>query len=403
MKRKKLCKAMAQWLGLGVIGIQAAHAGVGLVVDTIADQPQEGFTTLREAIELANNSINVQINFDPDLFSTPQTITLQNGEINIASSMTIVGPGANLLTVDGANNSRLFFVTDDDTSLQDVEFNNITLTGGNGISPRDNRAGGCIFSFENLTLNNSVVTGCTAVGNGGGLGIRFGDLNLHQSTFISNAVGNRGSGVYTRDSTVTISESTFNGNRNTNGNGSGGTIFISNNSDADIINTTLTNNETRSGRPVVVAKLAVLSINNTTIFGNTGVGVGIDDSAEINTSNSIIANNTVSDCDIDDAESTVSNLNNLDSDGTCNVQAVNHLTAANVLLAPLADNGGTTMTLIPIAGSPAIDAADDLTCELFDQRGEERPQDGDDDGTATCDIGAVEGVSTDFIFVNGFE
>ena len=43
-----------------------------------------------------------------------------------------------------------------------------------------------------------------------------------------------------------------------------------------------------------------------------------------------------------------------------------------------------------LAGSPAIDAADAAACPATDQRGVARPQDGDDDGEALCDIGAFE-------------
>jgi len=49
-----------------------------------------------------------------------------------------------------------------------------------------------------------------------------------------------------------------------------------------------------------------------------------------------------------------------------------------------------THYLLP--GSPAIDYGDNASdhCPLMDQRGVDRPQDGDGDGTATCDIGAFE-------------
>jgi len=44
-------------------------------------------------------------------------------------------------------------------------------------------------------------------------------------------------------------------------------------------------------------------------------------------------------------------------------------------------------------GSVAIDAGDNATCTAVDQRGWPRPWDGDENETATCDVGAHEFVS----------
>lgn len=59
-------------------------------------------------------------------------------------------------------------------------------------------------------------------------------------------------------------------------------------------------------------------------------------------------------------------------------------------LGPLRDNGGFTRTMAPAFGSPALDAGNNSTCALIDQRGVARPVDGDGDGIPTCDLGAVE-------------
>ena len=62
------------------------------------------------------------------------------------------------------------------------------------------------------------------------------------------------------------------------------------------------------------------------------------------------------------------------------------------MLGPLADNGGPTLTHLPSASSPAIDAADNAACSPTDQRGYSRPVDGNNppDGFSDCDIGSVE-------------
>ena len=57
---------------------------------------------------------------------------------------------------------------------------------------------------------------------------------------------------------------------------------------------------------------------------------------------------------------------------------------ADPRLGALAGNGGATPTQLPGAGSSAVDAGDDATCEADDQRGLARPQ------GAHCDLGAVE-------------
>ena len=41
-------------------------------------------------------------------------------------------------------------------------------------------------------------------------------------------------------------------------------------------------------------------------------------------------------------------------------------------------------------GSPAIDAADNTSCPVADQRGIRRRYDGDSNGSLICDIGAYE-------------
>ena len=83
--------------------------------------------------------------------------------------------------------------------------------------------------------------------------------------------------------------------------------------------------------------------------------------------------------------------------GTCT-----NIVTTDPLLGPLQDNGGPTETMALGAGSSAIDAGDGTACPATDQRGVTRPQDGDNNGTAVCDIGAVE-VLSDIIFSDGFE
>jgi len=69
------------------------------------------------------------------------------------------------------------------------------------------------------------------------------------------------------------------------------------------------------------------------------------------------------------------------------------------LLGPLQNNGGLTLTHALLPGSPAIDTGSPTVCPLFDQRGYNRPLDGNGDGIPICDIGPYEYFSSNPIFI----
>ncbi|WP_395375943.1 choice-of-anchor Q domain-containing protein [Marinicella sp. W31] len=393
MKHKKLCKAMAQWLGLGVVGIQAVHAGGVVTVDSIEDQPQAGLTTLREAIETVNGVPGAFIDFDATLFSTPQTITLQNSDLKITAATTIIGPGADLLTIDGSDQTRILTIDSGQDEDIEVAISGMTFTRGNGASETDNSRGGCIYTFDNLTLTESVVTECNG-SNGGGIWSRSSALNIQNSILSNNSVNNKGGALYRKSGSADISNTTIVSNSARKGGG----IYLT---QAGLIlsNSTLSNNQGNQGGGIRLESGSPrMVIRNSTIFNNIGIGLDVRNTKM---SNTIITGNTDGDCVFLITGS--DNQNNLDTDGSCNVEAINHTTVADPRLGPLFDNGGFAPTHIPLNGSPAIDNGDDLLCLLLDQRGEDRPQDGDGNGTANCDIGAVEGVLNDVVFINGFE
>ncbi len=76
---------------------------------------------------------------------------------------------------------------------------------------------------------------------------------------------------------------------------------------------------------------------------------------------------------------------------------VTNIRGVDPQLGRLGDNGGTTLSHIPLANGPLIDAGSRMppsdvlgACPPFDQIGTGRPNDGDGDGLAVCDIGAIE-------------
>jgi hypothetical protein len=75
---------------------------------------------------------------------------------------------------------------------------------------------------------------------------------------------------------------------------------------------------------------------------------------------------------------------NLSSDATCAFTNTGSFNGTDPKLGPLADNGGATLSMALLPGSPAIDAADPAAAPATDQRGIPRPV-----GSAP-DIGAFE-------------
>jgi hypothetical protein len=81
---------------------------------------------------------------------------------------------------------------------------------------------------------------------------------------------------------------------------------------------------------------------------------------------------------------------NIVADGSCELAGPGDAIGVNPALGVLADNGGPTLTHLPLAGSPAIDSVPASVCTglvsgpFSDQRGIARPQ------GAGCDAGAVE-------------
>ena len=137
-----------------------------------------------------------------------------------------------------------------------------------------------------------------------------------------------------------------------------------------------------------------LALTNTTVSSNTsGRGGGIytvDDAYPLLT-NTIVARNTANTEFPDAYGAFTSQGNNLiGNTGGSSGWVASDLLNRNPQLGSLQNNGGPTKTHAILQGSPAIDRAANITCEVTDQRGVARPQDGDSNGSVICDIGAFE-------------
>ena len=95
-------------------------------------------------------------------FSVTGAITLASGELAIGQNITISGPGALNLAVDGNHAGRVFHILPGKTvTISDLTIRNGSLTNSSGI----HEGGGGIYNnASTLTLNNCAVTGNTSNG-----------------------------------------------------------------------------------------------------------------------------------------------------------------------------------------------------------------------------------------------
>jgi len=134
------------------------------------------------------------------------TIVLAQGELLIDKDLTIAGPGASQLQVDGANSSREFEIAAGAT----VSISGVTLQNGSVPDPTAPFGAG-IRNFGTLTLTNSVVSHNGTTGEGGGIHNTGGVLTIVGSTISANFAGN-GGGIMNAHGTAFITNSTVSGN-----------------------------------------------------------------------------------------------------------------------------------------------------------------------------------------------
>jgi hypothetical protein len=231
-----------------------------------------------------------------------------------------------------------------------------------------NHAGdsGGIFNGGTLELTDVTIQENVSASAGGALVNWHADAQLTNVTIYSNtAQTTGGAGIYNYQGALTLINVTISGNTSAAGVGAAirnlpGTVSI--------INSTIVDNHVLSG-------------------GGAG-GVYSDGSAiDFQLDNSILAYNDNDNCGGVIGSSSGRNID--DDEGVC---FSDDDLWVDPLLSPLADNGGFTQTHLPQPGSYAIDnGSDDANvCYATDQRGWQRPIDGDGNGIATCDIGSLE-------------
>lgn len=308
------------------------------------------------------------------------------GDLDIRQPVTIIGAGQSCTFIqagstigDGIDRVVQMLHTDGTVSLSDM-----TIRWGH-IST-EFFGGGGIYQDEhtNLIMERVTVTENTVdvVRAGGGI-FSIGNLTINQSTISNNVTPSEGGGIYSVSPILTIENSTISGNT---GNYGGG---IAVNYLAIFRNITISGNSaTIAGGGISEWNSADLTLYNSTVTNNTVTGGAtsgwaINDRRIFNAYNSIMTASGTNNVCVNGMDT---GDHNIATDSACGTGAI----VANPLLQALADNGGLTLTHALSIGSPAIDAGDDTSCTVRDQRGVIRHYDGDGNGSLICDIGAYE-------------
>jgi predicted outer membrane repeat protein len=294
--------------------------------------------------------------------------------LNYLGTATIAG--STFTSNDAGLNGGAMYLSYMDGYVSDSEF----------VDNSSNGYGGAIAGYEmlSLTVTNSSFSGNSATLGGGALyfnrpnsDLGRGYLDIANSTFSDNSASGMG-GAVLAEGEVSISQSTFTGNE---AGGQGGAVYL------------------WHGTPSFTN---ALTIENSTIVGNVGYpsgGVSVSYATELTLVNTILSgNSSLFDTGDDDL---VTASTDGESGGAATVVSIDHsivgvasvdvaaagtgnIISSDPMLGALGANGGDTETMVPLAGSPAIDAGDSSVHEFdTDQRGGARVQ-------GVIDIGAVE-------------
>jgi len=326
----------------------------------------------------------------PGTYSEPSPIYL-------SKSITIRGSGPGVTFVDGQGVRRVFIFGINLAPYQYAALEDMTIINGspdgihhwaqiytNTIEIRNcvinsNGSGRGIFidayyattDVMTLIIDSSVVMNGFNPSSGGGLHLLAGNTELINSVVIDNEAAEAGGINVGVDAILAIINSTITSNLASSGDAGG----IKNDGDLDVSFSTVANNQSSTGYGMGIRNNTITATLTANIISNPGG----HNCGGLYTSGGY----------------------NIDDDDTCELNGIGDIGGQPAGLGPFIDTGDYRSHFPLFSGSVAVDHADLATFPADDQLGEPRPQDGDGNGVAVCNSGAIEGVEG--LFADGFE
>ncbi len=287
---------------------------------------------------------------------TPATLSLTQGALIVDRPLTILGPGAQALTIQGEGD-RIFQVT----PAGRLTLADLTVAGGQATT------GGAIASLGSLTFTRVVVTGSLATQAGGGI-FAAGELTLQNSTVAYNQAA-QGGGIYVAQG------------------------------QAWLTNSTLSHNRADEGGGLLVEAAGAATLEFVTVVSNTAVETGggvLAAGGPVAVGNSLIATNASQMTATPDVAGPFHSLghNFIGAaaaetgfvHGQGNDQVGSPAQPQSPAVAPLTPGAGGLPAHGLLPGSPAVDSGHCESTVAWDQQGTARPY----PDSLRCDVGAIE-------------
>jgi LPXTG-motif cell wall-anchored protein len=380
---------LAQTAGAATLTVTNTNAaGPGSLNQALADAAAAGADTITFASSTDGATIPSPSSIPPDttLQGNGAGVTIIAGLINVNNAAGVVVAD---LSIDDIN------VNAGGGATTQATFSNVEVTGGinvnSGFAGASTTAtftdvdvadginvnSGFDGSSTTATFSNVRVTG-------GNPGINANALDSTTTVTLTDVSvsGTSGDSLEANDdgTTVTVNRATFTG-------GEDG-VDLSGGASVSLTNVTI-NGVADVGLDVN----GTAALQNSNVTDNEGGGVVVDEDGTVTMGNSIVSGNAAFDDEGPGGQCTgtvTSTGGNIATDDSCGLTAEGDQPNTDPQLGPLATNGGALLTQLPQAGSPAVDRGRGPGCPGTDARLVARPQDGDGNGVAACDVGAVE-------------